>query len=132
MEFHSALSPTLEPALKRDHTECPAERKACDRDADVHEHHDIVVTLAHRGDRDLLRGEHKLEPAAGEHERGDRFRGRTGRKNGPRRTEPEEEVREATHNGESGEEIPPQNVDLNLEEVRLEVCAHGCASNADA
>ena len=107
VELHRALCPAFEPALERNHAQCPAERKAGDRNANIHEHHDVVVTLTHRSDRNLFRGEHELQTTTGEHEGRNGLRWRARWQDRPGRPKPEEEVCEATHDGESGEEVAP-------------------------
>lgn len=132
MEFDRYLRVALQPALERDDPERPAERETRDGDRDVEEHHHVVVPLAHRRDRQLLRAHLEDEPAAREEERRERLSGRARWQDAARRTEPEEEVREAPHDGERAEEVAPQLVDLHLEDVLLVMRGHGGAGDADA
>ncbi len=132
VELHRALRATLEPTLEADDEESPAEGQASDSDTDIEEHHDVVAALAHRRNREFLGREHKLEATTCEEEGRKRFSRRAGREYGAGRTEPQEEVCQAAHDGEAREQVAPQHVNLYLEEVRLEVRAHGGASDTDA
>ena len=132
VELHRALCTALQPALETDDEERPAEREAGHGDSDIQEHHHVVVAPAHGGDRDFLGGELEDKTATCEEERRKRFSGRARWQDTARRAKPEEEVGQATKDGETRQKPAPEHVDLNLEEVLLEVSRHGCACNANA
>ena len=132
MELHRSVGAALQPALKPDDREHPAERQARNRDADVQEHHHVVPALAHRGDRHLLSGRLEHQASARQQEARKRLRRRPTRQDAPRGCKPDEEVREASEDSETAQEVAPEHVDLHLEDVRLRVRGHRGAGDTDA
>lgn len=90
----------LQPALERNDAECPTECETCGGDCDVQEHHHVVVSPAHSGDGDLLSRKLEDKATAGEEERCESFGRRARGQDAARWAQPEEEVREASKDGE--------------------------------
>lgn len=126
------MSMALQPSLKSHDAEYPAASQAGDGDGDVQKHHHVVVSSAHRRDGHLLRGEHEHQTTTREEERCERLGWWARGEDRTRRSEPEEEVGEASEDGECSEEVTPKHVDLDLEQIGLGMSSHGSASDADA
>ena len=73
MELDTHRRMALQPSFECYNAKCPAEREARRRDGDVQEHHHVVVTLAHRSERQFLRRQLEYEATTSEEERRESF-----------------------------------------------------------
>jgi len=122
----------LEPALERNDGHDPSEGKARDRDSQTRDHHDIVSTLPHRGHGQVRGAEHEHQTTARQEEPSQGFSRRSARQSRTGRPQPQEEVGQTPHDREPGQQITPQGMDLNLEDIWLEVGGHYDPGDPDA
>jgi hypothetical protein len=124
--------PRLEPAFERNDRHDPSEGETRDCDSQARDHHDVVPTLPHRCHSQVGCAKHEHQTATRQEESSQGFGGRSARQSRTGRPQPQEEVSQTSHDREPSQQVPPQRVYLNLENIRLEVGGHRDPGDSDA
>ena len=90
------------------------------------------MSPTHGSNGDFLRRKLEDETTASEEEGGEGFSGWTRGQDTTGWAQPQEEVSDASQDGESRQQVAPKLMNFDLEEVCLEVSGHCCTGDTDA